>query len=67
MARERNKPQGTTLERIDKDYEKLIHQRYKDFKDGYNKAIEKACNVFCHTGCPHKTDSFDCLNNKCDT
>ena len=30
-------------------------------------AIEKACNVFCHTGCPHKTDSYNCLNNKCDT
>lgn len=29
--------------------------------------VAKACNVFCHTGCPHKTDSFDCLNNKCDT
>ena len=30
-------------------------------------AIENACNVFCHTGCPHKTDSYNCLNNKCDT
>ena len=30
-------------------------------------AVEKACNVFCHTGCPHKTDSYDCFNNKCDT
>ena len=29
--------------------------------------IEKACNVFCHTGCPHKRDSYDCLNDKCDT
>lgn len=29
--------------------------------------IEKACNIFCHTGCPHKTDSYNCFNNKCDT
>lgn len=29
--------------------------------------IEKACNVFCHTGCPHKRDSYDCLKDKCDT
>ena len=27
--------------------------------------IKKACNIFCHTGCPHKTDSYDCLKNKC--
>ena len=32
------------------------------------KAIEseKACNIFCHVGCPHKTDSYDCLKDKCD-
>lgn len=29
--------------------------------------IDEACNIFCHTGCPHKTDSFNCLNDKCDT
>ena len=29
--------------------------------------IEKACNIFCHVGCPHKTDSYNCLNDKCDT
>ena len=29
--------------------------------------IEKACNIFCHTRCPHKTDSYNCFNNKCDT
>ena len=28
--------------------------------------IDKACNIFCHTGCPHKTDSYNCLNDKCD-
>ena len=32
------------------------------------KAIEseKVCNIFCHIGCPHKTDSYNCLNDKCD-
>ena len=29
--------------------------------------IDKACNIFCYTGCPHKTDSHNCLNDKCDT
>ena len=29
--------------------------------------IDKACNILCHTGCPHKTDSYDCLKDKCDT
>ena len=27
--------------------------------------IEKACNIFCHVGCPHKADSYDCLKDKC--
>ena len=30
-------------------------------------AIDTACNILCYTGCPHKTDSYNCLNNKCDT
>ena len=29
--------------------------------------IDKACYIFCHTGCPHKTDSYNCLKDKCDT
>ena len=37
------------------------------YKQGYHDAIEKACNIFCHTGCPHKIDSYNCLNDKCDT
>ena len=37
------------------------------YKQGYHDAVEKAYNIFCHTGCPHKTDSYNCLNNKCDT
>ena len=24
------------------------------YKQGYNDAIKKACNVFCYTGCPQK-------------
>ena len=27
---------------------------------------ETVCNIFCHTGCPHKTDSYNCLKDKCD-
>ena len=38
-----------------------------NYKQGFNDAIKTACNVFCHTGCPHKTDSYNCLNDKCDT
>ena len=29
--------------------------------------IEKACSVLCQCVCPHKTDSYNCLNDKCDT
>ena len=39
--------------------DKIIEQKAKD--------IDKACNIFYQTGCPHKRDSYDCLNNKCDT
>lgn len=27
--------------------------------------INKACDIFCHIGCPHKTDDYDCLKDKC--
>ena len=27
--------------------------------------IDKACNIFCHVGCPHKADSYNCLKDKC--
>ena len=43
------------------------HNDEVNYKQGYHDAIEKACNIFCNMGCPHKTDSYDCLNNKCDT
>ena len=29
--------------------------------------IDKACYTLCHTGCPHKTDSYKCFKDKCDT
>ena len=29
--------------------------------------IDKACNILCQCVCPHKTDSYNCLNDKCDT
>ena len=29
--------------------------------------IDKACNIFCHLGCPHKKGSYNCLNDKCNT
>lgn len=31
------------------------------------KVIEtkRACNIFCHIGCPHETDDYDCLKDKC--
>ena len=37
------------------------------YKQGYHDAVEKAYNIFCYTGCPHKTDSYNCFNNKCET
>ena len=45
----------------------INHNDENNYKQGFHDAIEKACNIFCHTGCPHKTDSYNCLNNKCDT
>ena len=41
------------------------------FSDAIERArkdlLDKACKIFCYTGCPHKTDSYNCLNDKCDT
>ena len=45
----------------------INHNDVANYKQGYYDAIDKACNIFCHTGCPHKTDSYNCLNDKCDT
>ena len=45
----------------------INHDTKMHYKQGYHDAVEKACYTFCHTGCPHKIYSYDCLNNKCDT
>lgn len=58
-----------------KDFDGYYTGREKAMEEGYiagateQKAIDidKACNIFCHTGCPHKTDSYNCLKDKCDT
>ena len=43
---------------------KTIEERAKEQKV---IGIDTTCNIFCYTGCPHKTDFYNCLNNKCDT
>ena len=45
----------------------INHNDEDNYNQGYHDAVEKACNVFCYTGCPHKTDFYNCLNDKCDT
>lgn len=29
--------------------------------------IDNACIILCRYACPHKIDSYNCLNDKCDT
>lgn len=57
------------LEGIDV-YKNIYTEEFFAYEKGASdqKAIEseKACNIFCHVGCPHKTDSYNCLNDKCD-
>lgn len=72
MARERKKPEGSFIGRAKNEIENedtLLTKRAYELGRirGRKETIEKACNAFCHAGCPHKTDSFNCLNNKCDT
>ena len=58
-----------------KDFDGYYTGRERAVEEGYIAGateqkdidIDKACNIFCHIGCPHKRDSYDCLNNKCDT
>ena len=45
----------------------INHNDEANYQQGCHDTIEKACNIFCYTGCPHKTDSYNCLNDKCDT
>ena len=57
-----------------KDFDGYYTGREKALEEGYIAGateqkvidIDKACNIFCHTGCPHKTDSYNCLKDKCD-
>ena len=58
-----------------KDFDGYYTGREKALEEGYIAGateqkvidIDKACYIFCHTGCPYKTDSYDCLKDKCDT
>ena len=58
-----------------KDFDGYYTGREKAVEEGYIAGateqreidIDKACNIFCHIGCPHKRDSYDCLKDKCDT
>ena len=69
-AREQKAIDEEELLKLESVWEKeaqINHNDVANYKQGYRDAIEKACNIFCHTGCPHKTDSYNCLNDKCDT
>ena len=58
-----------------KDFDGYYTGRERAVEEGYIAGateqkdidIDKACNIFCYTGCPHKTDSYNCLKDKCDT
>lgn len=43
----------------------INHNDVANYKQGYRDAVQKACNAFCHIGCPHETDDYDCLKDKC--
>lgn len=43
----------------------INHNDEDNYNQGYHDAVQKACNAFCHTGCPHETDDYDCLKDKC--
>ena len=47
-------------------YEYCLRDYIKGATDQKAIDIEKACNIFCHVGCPHKTDSYNCLKDRCD-
>ena len=48
----------------------IVGQQRQGYISGANEQkaldIDKACNIYCHVRCPHTTDPYDCLNNKCD-
>ena len=69
-AKEQKAIDDEKLSRFKSSWEReaqINHNDENNYKQGFHDAIEKVCNIFCHTGCPHKTDSYNCLNDKCDT
>ena len=52
-------------------YERIYNAEITAYERGAKEQkvidIDKACNIFCYTGCPHKIDFYNCLNDKCDT
>lgn len=61
-------PQGMDCEGCDTCTKCKNYRRYVDIVTEQKTIdIDKACYVFCHIGCPHKTDSYNCLKDKCDT
>ena len=69
-AKEQKAIDDEKLSRFKSSWEReaqINHNDENNYKQGCHDTIAKACNIFCHTGCPHKTDSYNCLNDKCDT
>ena len=61
-------PKGDDCEDCDTCTKCYNYRRYVDIVTEQKLIdIDKACYIFCHTGCPHKTDSYNCLKDKCDT
>ena len=61
-------PQGMDCEDCDTCTKCNDYRRFVDIVTEQKLIdIDKACYIFCHTGCPHKTDSYNCLKDKCDT
>lgn len=52
-------------------YERIYNAEITAYERGAKEQkvidIDKACNILCQCACPHKTDSYNCLNDKCDT
>ena len=52
-------------------YERIYNAEITAYERGAKEQkaidIDNACNIFCYTGCPHKIDFYNCLNDKCET
>ena len=69
-AKEQKAIDDEKLSRFKSSWEReaqINHNDESNYKQGFHDAVENACNIFCQTGCPHKADSYNCLNDKCDT